>query len=72
MRRRPNRPLPLLLPRKVDEFPSWRHHVESALALRKRTLAASLERQLADAHASGPEIRWGAAVAPVTRPRPRG
>jgi len=43
--------------RQVDEFPSWRHHVESAIALRKRTLAASLERQLADAHASGPEIR---------------
>lgn len=41
----------------VDEFPSWRHHLESAVALRKRSLAAALERQLADAHASGPEIR---------------
>ena len=44
---------------KVEEFPSWRHHVESALALRRRALAAALERQLADAYASGGEIRWG-------------
>lgn len=43
----------------VEEFPSWRHAIESALALRKTALAASLERQLSDAHATGPEIRWG-------------
>ncbi|KAI8463224.1 MAG: hypothetical protein J3K34DRAFT_153633 [Monoraphidium minutum] len=42
----------------VDEFPSWRHHLENAIAMRKRALAAALERQLADAHASGPEIRF--------------
>jgi hypothetical protein len=54
----------------VEEFPSWRHHVESAIALRKRTLAAALERQLADAHASGPEIRWVLCGAPGPRLSP--
>ena len=41
----------------VEDFPSWRHQVESALGLRKHMLTCALERQLGDANTSAAEIR---------------